>query len=150
MPETQEVIIISEKLREELTSRVRRTLGTETHKLYAIQSELRSASRMKTRTVGWKREEEDARKRVELYTAFLTILETGSYTPPAKSSLPGFVLRDVKSGLLEMGRSFVKEAYQRVVSLPAEVKDIWVTYQKGVTIRMRPRSCCWMFGDTDV
>lgn len=129
MPETQEIIIISERLRKELASVVHETLERESSKLYVIQSELRASSKMKTRTAGWKREEEDARRRVELYTIFLAILQTGifktgKFTPTSMSNLPAFVLRDVKSGLLEMGLSFARTAYQRAVEAQAEIKSI--------------------------
>lgn len=124
----QEVIIISEKLRNELFSRVHETLERESHKLRVIQSELRSASRMKTRTAGWKREKEDAQKRVELYTTFLTILNTGKFFPPAGSSLPEVVLLESipKVGLLEQGLSFARAVYRKAVEVQAEVKaTLW-------------------------
>jgi len=123
MPEIQEVVI-PHSVRQELASRVHQMLREEVGELDQVRKELKAATNKRTRTAGWRAQEARSRRRVEVLTALLGVLQTGRFFPPAGSSLPRVVLLGAitKLGLLEQGLSFAKAVYQKVIEVQAEIR----------------------------
>lgn len=125
MPETQEVVIPS-TVRQELLSGVRQLLKDESNELRKVREELKAATKKRTRTAGWREQEARSRRRVELFTGLLTVLQTSLFNPPTGSSLPRILLRETaeKVGFLDQGLYFIGRAYQRAIKIQTEVREI--------------------------